>query len=71
MSRSSHVNGKGGKRERHVSVRAVRRSPPDVQKLSRALIRLAMEQAAAEAAAQQASQATPHATPVRRERADD
>jgi hypothetical protein len=39
-------------RERHISVRAVRRNPPDVRKLSRALIELAMEQAAAEAAAE-------------------
>lgn len=71
MSRSSQQNGRGNRRERHVSVRAVRRSAPDVPKLSRALIRLAMEQAAAEAAAQQASEATPSAKPARQERADD
>ena len=39
-------------RERHISVRAVRRDPPDLRKLSRALITLAMAEAAAEAAAQ-------------------
>jgi hypothetical protein len=42
---------KGGGRERRISVRAVRRNPPDLRKLSRAVIALAMEQAAAEAAA--------------------
>jgi hypothetical protein len=39
-------------RERHISVRAVRRDPPDLRKLSRALISLAMAEAAAEADAQ-------------------
>lgn len=43
---------KGGGRQRHISVRAVRREQPDLRKLSRALIALALEQAAAEAAAQ-------------------
>jgi len=42
----------GNSRERHISVRAVRRDPPDLRKLSRAIIQLAMEQAAAEAAAE-------------------
>jgi hypothetical protein len=45
------TTGRAG-RERHISVRAVRRNPPDLRKLSRAVIQLAMEQAAAEAAAQ-------------------
>jgi hypothetical protein len=39
-------------RERHISVRAVRRNPPDARKLSRAAIQMAMEEAAAEAASQ-------------------
>jgi hypothetical protein len=39
---------------RHISVRAVRRDPPDLKKLSRALIALALEQAQAEADAQAA-----------------
>ena len=43
-------------RERHISVRAVRRDPPDLRKLSRALITLAMAEAAAEAAAQAENQ---------------
>lgn len=36
-------------RQRNISVRAVRRDPPDLRKLSRALITLAMAEAAAEA----------------------
>jgi len=40
-------------RRRNISVRAVRRDTPDVRKLSRALLQMAMEEAAAEAAAQQ------------------
>lgn len=38
--------------ERRIRVRAVRRDPPDIKKLSRALIALAMAQAQAEAEAQ-------------------
>jgi len=41
--------GKG--RERHISVRAVRRDPPDLRKCARALISQAMAEAAAEAEA--------------------
>lgn len=52
MARTRRNTGKGGGRERHISVRAVRRNPPDLQKLSRALVQLAMAQAAAEADAQ-------------------
>jgi hypothetical protein len=46
------------KRERRLSVRAVRRTPPDLRKLSRALIALAMAQAQAEADAQAEHQGT-------------
>ena len=53
MSRTRKDSHKGGGRERHISVRAVRRDPPDLKKLSRALIQLAMAQAEAEAEAQQ------------------
>ena len=38
-------------RQRNISVRAVRRDPPDLRKLSRALIALAVAQDEAEAAA--------------------
>jgi hypothetical protein len=40
-----------GGRQRNISVRAVRRDPPDLRKLSRALISLAIDEAAAESAA--------------------
>jgi hypothetical protein len=46
----------GKSRERHLSVRAVRRNPPDLQKLSRALLAVAQAEAEAEAEAR-ASQA--------------
>jgi hypothetical protein len=45
--------------DRSVSVRAVRRDPPDIKKLSRALIALAMAQAQAEANAQKEHQTKP------------
>lgn len=51
MSNRKRPLGNSG-RGRRISVRAVRREQPDLAKLSRALIRLAIEQAAAEAAAQ-------------------
>lgn len=52
MPTNRKKSAKGGGRQRRISVRAVRREQPDLRKLSRALIALAMEQAAAEAAAQ-------------------
>lgn len=59
MSRTNRNSPKGGRgsgrRERHISVRGVRRDPPDLRKLSRAVIALAM--AEAEAQAQQTSTA--------------
>lgn len=39
----------GSGRQRRISVRAIRRDPPDLRKLSRALIELAMAEARAEA----------------------
>ncbi|MGY1651767.1 hypothetical protein [Geodermatophilus sp. SYSU D01119] len=53
MSNKQQQGRQKGRGTRRISVRAVRRDQPDVHKLSRALIKLAMEQAAAEAAAQQ------------------
>jgi len=41
--------GRGRGKQRNISVRAVRRDPPDLRKLSRALIQLAMAEAEAEA----------------------
>lgn len=55
MSRTYKDSPKGKRsgpgRQRNISVRAVRRDPPDLKKLSRALISLAMAEAAAEAQA--------------------
>lgn len=51
----------GRGRQRHISVRAVRREPPDLRKLSRALISLAMTEAAAEAEAKQREAGQPPA----------
>jgi hypothetical protein len=55
MSRTYKDSPKGKRsgpgRQRNISVRAVRRDPPDLRKLSRALISLAMAEAAAEAQA--------------------
>ncbi len=45
-------NDKNKQGERQIRVRGVRRDPPDLKKLSRALIALAMAQAQAEADAQ-------------------
>jgi hypothetical protein len=55
-------------RERHISVRAVRRDPPDLRKLSRALITLAM--AEAEAAAEAEAQAAAGLQAAKRRNAD-
>lgn len=46
------MSDKRKSKERHIRVRAVRRDPPDIKKLSRALIALAMAQAQAEVDAQ-------------------
>lgn len=45
--------------DRRIRVRGIRRDPPDIKKLSRALIELAMGQAQAEAEAQAAHEAKP------------
>lgn len=55
QNRSGHGRGRG--RQRHISVRAVRRDPPDLRKLSRALIQLALAEAAGEAQAAATEQA--------------
>ena len=53
MSRTYKDSRKRGyAKPRRISVRGERRNPPDLQKLSRAVIQLALEQAEAEAAAQ-------------------
>ena len=54
-----------GKRERHISVRVVRREPKDLRRYGRAVLQLALEQAAAEAAAQEQAD-----TPAPKEKPD-
>ncbi len=49
MATRRKKNHGSARSERHISVRAVRRDPPDLQKLSRALITLALAEAEAEA----------------------
>ncbi|MHB8448993.1 MAG: hypothetical protein ACYDAQ_00745 [Mycobacteriales bacterium] len=53
----SNRKGSGG-RQRRISVRAVRRDPPDLRKLSRALIALVIAEAEAEQEEQQRQEAT-------------
>ena len=52
MSRTPNRMGKPQGRRRQVSVRAVRRTHPDTERLSKALINFALQQAANEAAAE-------------------
>lgn len=59
MSRTrKDAPGRKGARDRQISVRAVRRDPPDLRKLSRALIQLAMAQAEADAEQQATKDST-------------
>jgi len=54
MSKRRRDTEKGARREeRRFTVRSVRRDPPDIRKLSRALISLAMAEAEREAQAEQ------------------
>jgi hypothetical protein len=46
---SPNAKSRGPGKQRNISVRAVRRDPPDLRKLSRALIQLAIAEAEAEA----------------------
>lgn len=57
MSKQPRRIRKGASRPRHISVRSVHRDPPDLTKLSRALIALAMAQAEAEKQAQAQAEA--------------
>ena len=52
MTHAPRKKGKPVGRRRQVSVRAVRRTHPDTERLSRALMTFALEQAANEAAAE-------------------
>jgi hypothetical protein len=54
--RSNYRRGSRGTRkaERHITVRGVRREPPDLRKLSRAVIAMALREAEADAEAKAA-----------------
>jgi hypothetical protein len=52
MPNSKNSKNKGPRRERRISVRGIRRETPDVRKLSRALLDLAIAQAEVEAQGQ-------------------
>lgn len=54
--RTNHRRGTRGrpKTERHISIRSVRRDPPDLHKLSRAVIAVALREAELEAEAKEA-----------------
>ena len=53
MGRRSHIRNRKPSRRRRVSVRAVRRTHPDTELLSRALVQAALDLAASEAAAEE------------------
>lgn len=59
MSKTGRTNYRRGSRgtpkpDRHITVRSVRRDPPDLRKLSRAVIAIALRDAEAEAEARAA-----------------
>ena len=56
MSRTRKDGPRASRRDRNLSVRSVRRTSPDLKKMSRAIIRIAMEQAAVEKAAQEVAE---------------
>lgn len=53
MSKTGEINYRRGERnfERHITVRSERRDPPDLRKLSRAVITIALRDAEAQAEA--------------------
>jgi hypothetical protein len=63
MSKTGRTNYRRGSRgtpkpERHITVRCVRRDPPDLRKLSRAVIAMALRDAEAQAEAREAMNGT-------------
>lgn len=63
MSKTGRTNYRRGSRgtpkaERHITVRSVRRDPPDLRKLSRAVIAMALRDAEAQAEARNAMNRT-------------
>lgn len=63
MGKRRQKKAKSNRRERQISVRGVRREPPDLRKLGRALIGLAMAQAEAEAEAEHQAKKEADASP--------
>lgn len=59
MNKNQKRGSKAQKPERRISIRAVRREKPDMQKLGRALAELALAQAEADAQAAAAKTAPP------------
>ena len=64
MSKTGRLNYRRGQRgrpkaERRITVRSVRRDPPDLRKLSRAVIAMALREAEAEARAAEAGDVQP------------
>jgi len=80
MSKTGRINYRRGERgepknfERYITVRSVRRDPPDLRKLSRAVIAMALRDAEAEAealAVLKGSAQSDTNTPLKVEKADD
>lgn len=60
MSKTGRINHRRGSRgrpkaERHISIRSIRREPPDLDKLSRAVVAIAMREAELDAEARSAA----------------
>jgi hypothetical protein len=68
--RKQNRTGPGRNRRRNISVRAVRRDPPDLRKLSRALIQLAIAESEAEQDATAIDPTVPPEPPAGEERRD-
>lgn len=69
MSKTGRTNYRRGSRgtpkaERHITVRSVRRDPPDLRKLSRAVIAMALREAEADAEARNAMNGIEVITPA-------
>ncbi|MEV8375174.1 hypothetical protein AB0P21_20745 [Kribbella sp. NPDC056861] len=71
MNKNQKRSSKARRPERRISVRAVRREKPDMQKLGRALAELALAQAEAEAEADASAKTAPPANTKARDTADD
>lgn len=60
MSKTGRINHRRGSRgrpkaERHISIRSIRREPPDLDKLSRAVVAIALREAELDAEASRAA----------------